>query len=197
MKRVALYVRRSTDRQEDSHETQLRLLEEEAERRGWEVAGRYRDSISGTVDPKDRPAFRQLLGAIRRKEVDVVLVLRFDRLSRAGAVGMIRSVEELAELGVDVVSLREPTLSVEGPQGKLLLTIMAAVAEFERSLLIERIREGQDRARAAGKPLSKPRQDFDVERARELRESGLSYRAIAEKLGVPKTNVHEVLTDRV
>lgn len=192
-KRVALYVRRSTDRQEDSHETQLKLLEDESGRRGWNVVGRYRDSISGSSELGERPAFRQLLGAIKRGEVDVVFVVRFDRFSRAGAVGMISAVEELADLGVDVVSLREPTLSVEGPQGKLLLTIMAAVAEFERSLTIERIREGIDRARAAGKTLGRPQKQIDVERVNSLRKEGLSIRKIAEELGVPKSTLYPVV----
>ncbi len=118
--KVALYVRRSSDSQDESLNTQIELLEAEGKRKGWEIVARYRDTISGTVPPKDRPAFRQLWGAVKRDEFETVAVVRVDRISRGGVVHMIQTVEELHEQGIGLISLREPMLSTSGPQATSL-----------------------------------------------------------------------------
>ena len=148
--KVALYVRRSGDSQDESLNTQLELLEAEGKRKDWDIVARYRDTISGTVAPKDRPAFRQLWGAVKRGQFETVAVVRVDRISRGGLVHMIQTVEELHEQGVGLISLREPMLSVYGPQSKLILSIMAAVAEYEREVILQRTQEGRERAKARG-----------------------------------------------
>ena len=191
--KIALYARRSGDSQDESLNTQLELLEAEGKRKGWEIVARYRDTISGTVPPKDRPAFRQLLGAVKRGEFKAVAVVRVDRISRGGLVAMIQTVEELHEQGVGLISLGEPMLSVYGPQAKLILSIMASIAEYEREMILQRTREGRERAKARGVKFGRKPLQVDGNLAKAMREEGLSYRKIAEKLGGSVGKVHQVV----
>lgn len=195
--RVALYVRRSTDAQEESLETQFELLNAEGRRRGWEVVGRYRDTVSGSVPARERPAFRQLWGAVKRGEVDAVAVVRLDRLTRSGVVDMLRTAEELGEKRVALISLNEPALSTDGPHGKLVLTIMAAVAAYERELLLQRTAEGRERAKARGVKFGPKAKDLDREAILRLRRSGKSWRNIARELGAAPSRVHRIGTKAV
>ena len=190
--RVALYVRRSTNSQSESLGTQIELLETEGKKRGWEIVARYRDTMSGTIPPRDRPAFRQLWGALKRKEFEAVAVLRLDRLSRSGVVDMLQTAESLAAEGVGLVSLNEPALSTDGPHGKLILTIMAAVAAYERELLLQRTAEGRERAKARGVKFGRKPVHVDQDRVIAMRKQGLSYRKIAEELEVSVGKIHEV-----
>lgn len=182
--KVALYCRRSTDDQEMSNEIQLEALETEAQKRGMKVVGRYRDTISGSVPAKDRPAFRQLWAAIKRGEVNAVMVLRMDRLTRAGAVDLLHIAEELSALNVALISTQEPGLSVYGPAGKLVLTVMAAVGEYERALIIDRTRKGRTAAKARGVRFGRKPKAVDPKAVTALRAQGLSWRAVARQLGV-------------
>ena len=190
--KVALYMRRSGDSQAESLNTQLELLETEGKRKGWEIVARYRETISGTVAPKDRPAFRQLRGAVKRREIDTVAVVRVDRISRGGVVHMIQTVEELHEQGIGLISLREPMLSTSGPQAKLILAIMAAVAEYERETILQRTREGRERAKARGVKFGRKPIPVDRGRVKAMREQGLTYRKIAEELEVSLGKVHNL-----
>ena len=190
--KVGLYMRRSGESQEESLNTQLELLEAEGKRKDWEIVARYRDTISGTVPPKDRPAFRQLRGAVKRGDIDTVAVVRVDRISRSGVVHMVQTVEELHEQGIGLISLREPMLSVYGPQAKLVLSIMAAVAEYEREMILQRTREGRERARARGVKFGRKPVLVDRGRVAAMRELGLTYRKIAEELGVSLGKVHNL-----
>ena len=188
--KVALYVRRSGDSQDESLNTQLELLEAEGKRKGWKIVARYRDTISGTVASNDRPAFRQLRGAVKRGEFDTVAVVRVDRISRGGVVHMIQTVEELHEQGIGLISLREPMLSTDGPQAKLILSVMAAIAEYEREMILQRTREGRERAKAHGVKFGRKPIPVDGNRVKAMREQGLTYRRIAEALGVSVGKVH-------
>jgi DNA invertase Pin-like site-specific DNA recombinase len=172
-----------------SLDTQIDSLEAEAERRGWQIQGRYRDTISGSVAAFKRPAFRQLLGAIRRGEADTVAVVRLDRLTRS-TKDTLHTLDELKKLGVSVVSLNEPMLSTEGPQSTLLLTIFAAVNEFERALLKQRCDEGRKSAKARGVKFGRKEIKLDPEKVSSMRAEGLSVRQIARELGVSVGKVH-------
>ena len=187
--RAALYARVSTtDRQ--SPETQLLALREYAQRREFEIRDEWVDRASGRKD--SRKAFAMLLQAARRREIDVVIVAAYDRLSRS-LQELVNTAGELEALGIHLVSLREGT-DTTTPQGKLLFGFMATLAEFESPLIVERIRSGLDRARAEGKPLGRPKiPEWRRRKAVESRRKGLSLRAIALELGIGHSSVARIL----
>jgi DNA invertase Pin-like site-specific DNA recombinase len=115
-------------------------------------------------------------------EFDTILVWRSDRLFRS-LRHMVITIEELAALGVDFVSVTEP-FDTTTPQGRLLLHLVSAFAEFEKQVLIERTKAGLDAARRRGARIGRPRVHVDVARAIKLRREGLSLRNIARKLGI-------------
>ncbi len=177
--RVARYCRVSKLDQDPAlqdHETgQL------AAARGWEIVETYLDhGVSGARER--RPALDKMMCDARKRRFDAILVWRSDRLFRS-LRHMVETIEELAGLGVGFVSAREP-LDTTTPSGKLMLHLVAAFAEFERSVLIERVRAGLAVARRKGKRLGRPRVRVDVERARELRGGGMPLRAVARELKV-------------
>jgi len=148
--------------------------------RGWQVVDTYVDhGVSGTRER--RPQLDRLLRDARKRRFDAVLVWRSDRLFRS-LRHMVGTIEELTELGIGFVSAREP-FDTTTPTGKLMLHLVAAFAEFERAVLIERVRAGLAVARRRGKRLGRPRVRVDVERALQLRAAGVSLRAVARTLG--------------
>src|SRR3954453_20768021 len=152
MKRAAIYARVSTlDRGQDP-ETQLRQLREHAERRGFPITFRVVDHASGAKN--DRVQYRAMLDAARRREFDVVLVWRYDRFARS-LRELLHALAEFDGLGIELVSYNEGA-DTTTPQGKLLFGIMASLAEFERSLISERVRAGMARAKAQGKHTGRP-----------------------------------------
>lgn len=187
--RAALYARVSTaDRQ--SPETQLLALREYAGRRGFEIQDEWVDRASGRKE--SRKAFTTLLQAARRREVDVVIVAAYDRLSRS-LHELVNTAGELEALGVHLVSLREGT-DTTTPQGRLVFGFMATLAEFESALIAERIRSGLDRARSEGKTLGRPKiSEVRRLKAVEYRRKGLSLRAIALELGIGHSSVARIL----
>jgi DNA invertase Pin-like site-specific DNA recombinase len=147
IKRVAIYARVSTIDKTQDPETQLRPLRQYAARRGFLVVEEFVDRASGRGD--DRISYKELAGAVRRREFDVVLVWRYDRFARSTR-SLINALSEFNSLGVDFISLQEGT-DTTTPQGRLVFTIMAGLAEFESSLIGERVRAGMARVRADGK----------------------------------------------
>jgi DNA invertase Pin-like site-specific DNA recombinase len=176
--RVARYCRVSKLDQDPAlqdHETaQL------AAARGWIVVDTYVDhGISGAKER--RPQLDRMLKDARKRRFDAILVWRSDRLFRS-LRHMVETIEELSSLGIGFVSAREP-FDTTTPTGKLMLHLVAAFGEFERSVLIERVRAGLAVARRKGKRLGRPRVHVDVDRARELRAEGLPLRAVARSIG--------------
>jgi DNA invertase Pin-like site-specific DNA recombinase len=180
--RVAIYARVSTTDQTVS--LQLDELRAYAKARGFEIVAEYVDEgVSGTKEK--RPALDRLLADAHRRRFDVVLAWKLDRLGRS--LGhLIRLVESLGALNVDLVSLNDPGLDTTSPHGKLVFSIMGAVAEFERSLTAERTRAGVAAARRRGKRLGRPRAYVPVGEARSLIASGLS-------VGVPRSTLSDAL----
>jgi DNA invertase Pin-like site-specific DNA recombinase len=178
--RVALYARVSTSNHGQDVTMQTRELREFVERRGWQLAGEYVDlGISGSKDR--RPELDRLMADARRREFDAVLVWKFDRFARSVS-HLLRALETFQALGIDFVSLSE-SLDTSTPTGKMVFTVLGAVAELERSLIIERVKAGLRNARAKGKRLGRPRVILDVYRLAELREGGQSWPQIAKELG--------------
>jgi DNA invertase Pin-like site-specific DNA recombinase len=161
---------------------QLLELREYAVARGWEMTREYVDrGVSGTKD--SRPQLDELMADARRRKFDAVLVWRFDRFARS-TKHLISALEEFQTVGVDFISLKE-AIDTSTPMGKMVFTILGAVAELERSLIVERIHMGLARARKEGKHLGRPAHGrADVQEILALKESGLSQAKVAKKLGL-------------
>jgi DNA invertase Pin-like site-specific DNA recombinase len=178
--RVAFYSRVSTTHGQDP-EVQLRELREYAATRGWTLAQEYTDiGASGSKD--SRPALNRLMADAHRRRFDVVLVWKLDRFGRS-LRHLVNALAELEARGIAFVSLRD-NLDLSTPSGRLMFQIIGAMAEFERELIRERVKAGLRNAKAKGKRLGRPRVAVDGEKVLQLRSQGLSWRAIASRLGV-------------
>jgi DNA invertase Pin-like site-specific DNA recombinase len=189
-KRVALYVRVSTDGQTTTN--QQRELEAVAERHGWTVVEVFRDhGISGKNGREKRPGFDKLLNAVARKDVDIVAAWSVDRLGRS-LQHLIGFLEELRAKGVDLY-LHQQGLDTSTPAGRALFQVMGVFAEFERSMIVARVNAGLKRARAEGKVLGRPRVSQAIEQAirRELAK-GRGIHATAKLVGVGAGTVQRV-----
>jgi DNA invertase Pin-like site-specific DNA recombinase len=178
--RVAFYSRVSTLHGQDP-ELQLRELREYAAARGWTVIGEYTDTgVSGSKE--SRPGLNQLMSDAHRRKFDAVLVWKLDRFGRS-LRHLVNALAELEARGIAFVSLRD-NLDLSTPSGRLMFQIIGAMAEFERSLIQERVRAGLRNARAKGKRLGRPRAIVDSDLVIALRAKGLPWRAIAAQLHV-------------
>jgi len=186
--RVALYARVSTTDQ--STESQLLDLRRYTRERGWNSFKEYVDEgISGTKD--SRPALNELMNDAKKRRFDVVLVWRFDRFARS-TKHLILALEEFKNLGIDFVSYQE-NIDTSSPLGSAIFTIISAVAQLERDIIAERVKAGLRRARENGKKLGRPEVAVDLNKIQELREQGLSLRAIASQVGISHTRVAQLL----
>jgi len=149
-KRVAIYARVSTVDKGQTPETQLLTLRAYAVHRGFVVAGEYIDYASGTRT--DRAQYHALLAAARQRQIDVVLVWRYDRFARS-TQALVQALNEFHSLGVDFISSQE-NIDTTTPQGEMIFTVMASLAQFESALMSERVKAGMARARAQGNDLA-------------------------------------------
>src|ERR1700746_3943465 len=187
--RVALYARVSTTNGQ-SPEMQLSDLREYASRRGWETFAEYVDNgVSGAKE--SRPELNRLMGGAHRRHFDVVLCWKVDRFGRS-LKHLVNALADLDSYGIAFVSLRD-NLDLSTPSGRLMFQIIGAMAEFERSLIQERVRAGLRNAGAKGKRLGRPRVVVDVSRIATLRASGASIREISGQLGMSAYTVHRTL----
>jgi len=186
MKRAALYMRISTKGHGQTTDTQALALREYAERRGFAIVDEYRDEgISGAKDR--RPALDRLMADARKRRFDAVLVARFDRFARS-TKHLVMALEEFSSLGINFISLNE-SIDTSTPMGKMVFTVVAAVAELERSIIKERVQAGVDRARKQGSKIGRPRVEVNRHYVVALRSDGLSWNEIAQKLGVGRGTV--------
>ena len=191
--RAAIYARVSTIGNGQSPEMQVREFSEHCDRRGWTVAGEYVDvGISGTKDK--RPQLDRLMADAHKRKFDVVVVWKFDRFARSVS-HLLRALETFNALGIAFVSLSEQ-MDTTTPAGKMVFTVLGAVAELERSLIVERVKAGLRNARAKGKTLGRPRKIVDVRRITALRAQGLSFRAIASEIGIGLATLHRTSVTR-
>ncbi len=189
--RVGIYARVSTTDKGQDVGLQLRDLEAYTKARGWTIRDRFVDEgISGSQTK--RPALDRLLCACRRRQVDVVLVWRLDRLGRS-LKHLIMTLDELQSLGVAFVSLNEQ-LDCTTATGQLLLHLLGAFAEFERAIIRERVKAGLANARSKGKRLGRPSLAIDSVQVKTLRKTGHSIRKIARALHVSPASVHKTLS---
>jgi len=189
-KRAAIYVRVSTDRQ--TVENQLRELRQIAERRGWEVIKEYQDAgISGTKGREARPGLDEMLKDAQRRRFDVVMAWAIDRLGRS-LIDLLGTIQTLEHCGVDLY-LDQQSIDTTTPAGKLMFQITGAFAEFERSMIRQRVRAGLKRAVDAGKQLGRPKVAPAMEKRiqAQLRD-GKGMLAIAKALGVGTSTVQRI-----
>jgi DNA invertase Pin-like site-specific DNA recombinase len=185
MKRAVLYLRVSTI---DQHpETQGIELRQFARQRGYEIVEEYVDhGISGTK--VRRPALDRLLKDAPRRKFDVLLVWSCDRLARS-TKHFLQVLDELNELGIQFLSQRE-AIDTEGPLGRAIVVIISAIAELERSLIVERVRAGMRRAKLEGRRIG--RTPLDVDHAALVRDrlvGMMSLTAVAKKYGLSRASV--------
>src|SRR5450830_840263 len=185
--RAALYARVSTDRQ--STENQLRELRQAAQRLGWEVVGEFVDQgISGAKGRKDRPQLDALLKGVARKDFDVVASWSVDRLGRS-LIDLVGLLQELYATGDDLY-LHQQGVNTTTPAGKAMFQMLGVFAEFERSMIQERVKAGLGRARAAAEAkgerfaIGRPKVTAAVEdRIKALRADGKGMLKIAKTVG--------------
>ena len=193
-KRVALYFRVSTTDQ--TPEAQVHELRIYAEQRGFDVVAEFVETASGAT--RSRPELARMMEIVRKRKVDVVLVWAFDRFARSTS-HLATTLEEFQALGVDFVSYSQQ-IDTTTPAGKLTFHVLAAIAEFEREMIRERVRSGmaaaKQRGTRSGNPIGRPKQTASqVSDMRRLRKEGLSYRQIAKRLCVsPATVVNYTVT---
>jgi DNA invertase Pin-like site-specific DNA recombinase len=187
--RAGLYARVSTNNGQQDPELQLRELREYCEHRGWGVVGEYTDHIGGAKDK--RPELDRLMDDANRRRIDAVIVWRFDRFARSVS-HLLRALETFRALSIEFVSISE-AVDTSTPTGKMIFTVLGAVAELERSLIVERVRAGLRNARAKGKRLGRPRIPVSPGRIQALRAEGLTLREIAKRCRVSKTSVIRAL----
>jgi DNA invertase Pin-like site-specific DNA recombinase len=189
--KVATYSRVSTA-QHQSTEAQVAELRLFCHARGWEVAHEIADhGYSGGTD--NRPGLKELFSLVRQRKVDAVGVVKMDRLFRS-LRHLVVTLEELESLGVTFVAVRD-NVDWSTPAGRFFIQILGSLAEFEKSIIRERIMAGIKHARNKGKRLGRPRLHREHEILR-LRGQGLSHRQIARRLGVSKGLVYRVLKDQ-
>lgn len=186
--RAALYARVSTADQ--TTENRVLELRRYVEARGWTAAEYLDEGVSGTKER--RPALDRLLSDARRRRFDVLVVWRLDRLGR-NLKHLITTLDDLAALGVAFVSLNEG-IDATTPAGRLQMSVLGAIAEFERGRIVERVRAGMARAKASGKRLGRrPHRisDADLERVAHL-----SQHQAARGLGIPRSVLQRVRAAR-
>ncbi len=180
-RRAALYLRISTDKQTvENQELQLRQV---AELRGWEVVEIYSDAgISGSKGRADRPGLDQMLNDASRRHFDIVLVWAIDRLGRS-LIDLLGTIQHLEAVGCDLF-IDQQSIDTTTPMGKLIFQVCGTFAEFERSMIQQRIHAGLRRAKAEGKTLGRPKVDETTQSAilRSLR-NGVGIKKTAATLG--------------
>jgi DNA invertase Pin-like site-specific DNA recombinase len=160
---------------------QTREIREYVERRGWKLAGEYVDAgVSGTKE--SRPELDRLMAEAHKRRFDVVVVWKFDRFARSVS-HLLHALDTFNALGIHFVSLSE-SVDTSTPAGKMVFTVLGAVAELERSLIVERVKSGLRNARANGQTLGRPRMNVDVKTVRARLKAGESLRAVARSLKV-------------
>lgn len=190
-KRVALYARVSTDGQ--SVDNQLQELEAVAVKEGWEIVERFIDrGISGAKGRDGRPAFDRLCKSVVRREFDLVAAWSVDRLGRS-LQDLVVFLNELHSKHTNLY-LHKQGIDTTTPAGKLLFQMLGVFAEFERSMIVERVKAGLRRARAEGKVFGRPRVGAGVEaKVMELRKEGRGIMAIAKQLGLGNGTVSRIV----
>jgi DNA invertase Pin-like site-specific DNA recombinase len=189
-KRIALYLRVSTT--EQTVENQQRELEAVAERHGWNVVAIFTDAgISGTKGREKRPGYDRLCRGVARREFDQVAAWSVDRLGRS-LQELVSFLGELHAKNVDLY-LHQQGLDTATPAGRAMFQMLGVFAEFERGIIVERVKAGLARARSQGKRLGRrPVTEDVVERIREHLANGAGILKTAKALSVGTGTVYRI-----
>ena len=180
-KRVAIYARVSTFEKGQDPETQLRQLREYVTRRNFESAGEFVDYASGKTE--NREQYKAMLDLVRKRQIDVVLVWRYDRFARS-TQALVNALNEFRSLGVDSISYQE-NIDTTTPQGELIFSIMASLAQFESALVSQRVKAGMARAKSQGKRVSRPPlSKVTQNKIQDLYKEKVSIKQISQRLGI-------------
>ncbi len=184
--KVAAYARVSTDSQD--LEVQFSEIRQNITQRGWVLVATYSDVASGAKE--NRLEFRQLLADAARRRFEAVIVQRFDRAARS-VKQLVETLDHLRRCRVAFVSIKED-VDTSTAAGELIFHVMAAIGQFERALIGDRIRSRLLRARALGKVLGRPRAAVRGDQVLALRSKGHSYRVIARRLRISAALAHRL-----
>lgn len=188
---AAIYARVSTSDQKC--DLQLTELRGYAARSGWEVAEYVDQGVSGTK--RNRPALDRLMKDARFKRFGAVLVWKLDRFGRS-LQQLVDNVQSLDNLGIRFIAVTQSIdTDQRSPMGKFLMHLFAAFAEFERDLIVERVKAGVAEARRQGKHCGRPARVFRRDRVAEMRSQGKSWREIAWELKLPVTTVRRAAAE--
>lgn len=195
MKRAAIYVRVSTDRQ--TVENQTAALSKVAKARGWEIVATFHDAgVSGAKGRKDRPGLDDMLKQAQRGAFDVIMAWSIDRVGRS-LIDLLGTIQHLEACKVDLY-LDQQSIDTTTPTGKLMFQVTGAFAEFERSMIRERVHAGLRRAVASGKVLgrrpveSDPKGAAKAKRARSMLAKGIGINKVAKAVGLSNGTVARV-----
>jgi len=191
MKRVGVYLRVSTDSQ--TTENQRRELKAVAKRSGWTIVGIYEDAgISGAKGREKRPGFDRLLKDATSRKLDMIAAWSVDRLGRS-LQDLVGFLNELRSLGCDLY-LHQQALDTSTPSGRAMFQMLGVFAEFERAMIVSRVKAGLARARAKGTKLGRRPVKPSVEaRIRDLRATGMGILKIGRIIGVGTSVVQRVV----
>ncbi|MDZ7899235.1 MAG: recombinase family protein [Arcicella sp.] len=186
-KRVALYARVSTLDKGQDPETQLVQLRQYAQARNFEVITEFIDYASGTSE--DRTQYKLMMAAAKKRKIDVVLVWRYDRFARS-TQALVNALKEFQSLGIDFISYQE-NIDTTTPTGELIFHVMASLAQFESSLISQRVKAGMARAKAQGKHIARPPIAKELQqKIIELQREGVSMNKISKTLGIAYGTVY-------
>jgi DNA invertase Pin-like site-specific DNA recombinase len=193
-RRAVLYARVSTLHQGQDPELQSREIREYCQRRGWPLVGEYVDAgISGAKER--RPQLDRLIADAHKRKFEVIVVWKFDRFARSVS-HLLRALENFRALGIEFVSLSEQ-IDTSTPTGKMIFTVLGAVAELERSLIAERVRAGLRNAKAKGRKLGRPTKQVNAAQIAALRDKGVPWRHIGTQLGISATKAYTAMRGTV
>ena len=191
MKTAAIYARVSTNGQ--TTDNQVRELRKVARRHGWKISAEYIDhGISGSKGRDKRPELDKLLKAANRRDFSIIMAWSVDRLGRS-LQHLVGFLDEIHAKGVDLY-LHQQNIDTSTPSGKAMFQMAGVFAEFERSMIQERVRAGLERAREQGKVLGRPKVSPRIEiLIRQKRSKGMGILKIAKEVGVGTSVVQRVL----
>ena len=193
--RAALYCRVSTADQ--SCERQERDLRAFAKRGGFEIVAIHKENASGAKT--DRVERRKVMALAQAREVDAILVTELSRWGRS-TIDLVQTLQSLQAWNVSVLAISGLQFDLSTPHGRMIASVMAALAEFERDLTRERIKSGIANAKARGKKLGRQEgqrpSDRKAAKVIDLAEAGMSYRLIGRQVGLSKNTVGAILKRR-
>lgn len=187
--KCALYARVSKADESQNPENQLTKLRSYAKEKGWEAYDEYIDQASG-ADPY-RPSLDRMLRDARGNRFSIVLTTKIDRMARS-TINLLSTLEKLDACGVKL-ECTDQSFSTNTPEGRLVITILGAMAEFERELIRDRTRAGLAVARSRGKVLGRPPNPVRTEEILRLRAEGLPLKDIGQLVGMTAQGVKQRL----